>query len=145
MKNLIPIILIMVELAYGADFWTSLSIRSPKYGNRTDWEVCIGGESKNTSWEMMEERESGIRYSGSDLQFFYEEFKFQHFLREAVNIEYTKATWSNRLPIKRMKIKTGGSIHSDLVINETKILGVVSLEYKNLRANFEHSSSSLST
>lgn len=142
--GIIPLILsfllLCVNLVQAGDFWGSLSVRSPYIQpNPADFELAFGGTSPNSSFEIMRERENGRYYNGSDIQFKYTEFKFQHFLKEAVNIEYTKATWSRRLPIKKVDIRTGGSIHSDLTINETKILAVVSLKYKKLKMNFEHS------
>lgn len=137
-KILIPIILIMVELAHGADFWTSLSVRSPyTQPNPFDFEIKVGGESRHNNWMYGVERENGKIYKMSDMQYLYENFRFKWERKEARNVDFTEALWSTTFD--RLKgFSYGGSLRNDMIVNMTKYLAYAKYKRYNITAEAYH-------
>ena len=130
MKKIL-ILFLLVFYCHADDYWTSLSIRAPRIENAPfDYEFAVGGENYNSKFKYLWEREDGEYYKGSDMQFLYNDFKFQYFLKEANEIEYTEAIWSRCPGI--IGLQTGGSIHSDMILGSTKYLGYAKYSINNL-------------
>ena len=138
MKKLIPIILIMVELANAGDFWTSLSAQAPSIQpNPVNLEIKIGGDDYHNSWMYGAERENGVMYKMSDMRYLYENFRFQWFRKDARLIDFTEAVWSTEFE-KLRGFSYGGSLRNDMTINETKYLAYAKYGRGNITAELYH-------
>ena len=138
MKKLIPIILIMVELASAGEFWTSLSVRSPYVQpNPFDYELKFGGADFNSDFMYGIERENGVMYRMSDMRYLYENFRFQWFRKDARQIDFTEALWSTEFE-KIKGFSYGGSLRNDMIVNETKYLAYAKYNRGKITADAYH-------
>jgi len=115
--------------------WLTFSVRTSKEGQKPDFEIAIGGEFKNQEWMYLYERENDSYYKGADLKFHYEgrpNFRFQYYLKEARNIEFTDAVWNIG-----KKVRIGGAIHTDIITGVTKILSNIELKLEGFEAIYE--------
>jgi len=121
------------------DFWASGSIRTPKYGNKADYEAKIGGSSYNSKFMYGWERENSEYFKMSDMQFLYSEFRWQFYMKEAYNQKFCEALWSKIVkPFGLKGLKSGGSLRTDMIVNEVKYLAYLKYKQGNFSAEFYH-------
>lgn len=119
------------------DLWTSLSIRFPKYGNKLDYEVKVGGSDYNNTWMYGWERENSEYFKMSDMRFLYSEFRWQFYMKEAYDQKFCEALWSTIIkPFGLRGLKSGGSLRTDMIIKETKYLAYLKYKQGNFSAEF---------
>jgi len=120
------------------EYWGSLSIRSPYIEPAPfDYEIKVGGSNFNSSFMYGVERENGIIYKMSDMQYHYTNFRFKWERKEARQIDFTEALWSTQFE-KAPGFSYGGSLRNDMIINETKYLAYAKYNRGNITAEAYH-------